>query len=235
MSSRIVEPAQQVAARLVGLLYVVTMASSVFGEMVVRGTLVVPGDAVATARNITGAGFLFRLGLLADVVTFVGVIALNWGLYVVLRPVGRHLALLAASFRLAEAAVATSLLAASLLLLRLLGSADYLEAFDFEQRAVLARSLLGAQATGMYVVFVLLGLGSAIYAALWYRSGYIARPFAALGVGASVFLSVVSALIVLFPRLGEFLNVFYMVPLGVFEVVLGLWLFVRGLPKGGLA
>jgi hypothetical protein len=235
VSSPVIAPAQQKAARIVGLLYVVTVATSVFAEIVVRETLIVPGDAVATARNIAGAGFFFRLGLLADLFTAAGVIVLNWALFVVLRPVSPNLALLAAFLRLVEAAVATALLVGSFLVLRILGTADSLSAFEPDQRAVLARVFLGGQATGLNLVFILLGLGSALYAVLWYRSGYIAKPFAAFGVVSSLLLSAVTALIVLFPALGELLKIFYMVPLGVFEVGLGLWLFVRGLSRGAPA
>lgn len=229
MTHRSIEPAQQVAARVVGLLYLLTMASSVFAEMIVRDSLVVPGDAVATAQKIAGAAFFFRLGLLADLFTCAGVVALNWGLYVILRPVDHRLALLGAFLRLVEAAIAGSLLVGSFFVLRLLGKSDYLNAFNPEQLAVLARVFLGSQATGLNIVFVILGLGSTVYGILWFRSGYIPRPLAALGIMASVALSSVTALIVLFPSLGTMLNILYMLPLGIFEVGLGLLLFIGGL------
>lgn len=235
MAQSNIEPAQQVTARVVGLLYILTMASSVFSEMIVMDRLVVPGDALATARSIAGAALFFRLGVLADLFTCAGVVALNWGLYVILRPVGRRLALLGASLRVVEAAITGSLLVLSFLVLRLLGKADDPAAFAPEQLAVLARAVLGARASGLHVAGVLLGLGSALYGFLWWRSGYIPRPLALLGIVGSLGLVGVTSLVILFPSLGKLLNVLYMLPLGLFEVMLGLLLLAGGLraPVGG--
>ena len=224
-----IEPARQVAARVVGLLYLLTLASSVFSEMIVMDRLVVPGDALATARGIAGAALFFRLGVLADLFTCAGVVALNWGLYVILRPVGRQLALLAAFLRLVEAAIAGSLIVGSFLVLRLLAKTDDPAAFSPEQLAVLARAVLGARVSGLHVAGVLLGLGSAVYGILWWRSGYVPRPLAALGIVGSLGLVGVTSLVLLFPSVGPLLNVLYMLPLGLFEVMLGLLLLVGGL------
>lgn len=224
-----IEPARQVAARVVGLLYLLTLASSVFSEMIVMDRLVVPGDALATAHGIAGAALFFRLGVLADLFTCAGVVALNWGLYVILRPVGRHLALLAAFLRLVEAAIAGSLIVGSFLVLRLLAKTDDPAAFSPEQLAVLARAVLGARVSGLHVAGVLLGLGSAVYGILWWRSGYVPRPLAALGIVGSLGLVGVTSLVLLFPSVGPLLNVLYMLPLGLFEVMLGLLLLVGGL------
>src|SRR5262245_23550997 len=93
------------AARFAGALYLLQMALGIFGESVVRGSLIVPGDATRTAHNILASEGLFRAGIATDVATYLTVLVLVWALYVLLRPVNRSLALLALLLRMTELAV----------------------------------------------------------------------------------------------------------------------------------
>ena len=52
-------------ARVAGLLYLLMGIPAVFSLMYVPRTLVVPGNATATANNILGSQMLFRLGIVA--------------------------------------------------------------------------------------------------------------------------------------------------------------------------
>ena len=63
----------------------------IFGELVVRGGLIVEGDAAATANNILGSETLFRAGLAGDILGYVASIAVAMILYVLLEPVSRNL------------------------------------------------------------------------------------------------------------------------------------------------
>lgn len=63
-------------ARIAGVLYLVIIACGLFSELVVRGTLVVPGDAAATAANILAADTLFRVGVVSDLVMFLADVAI---------------------------------------------------------------------------------------------------------------------------------------------------------------
>jgi hypothetical protein len=179
MTERTVEPAQQTAARVAGFLYLLQMATAVFGESFVRGRLLVAGDATQTATNIVGAERLFRLSIAGDLVTYAAVIVLTWALYVVVRPVNKNLALLAVLFRLVEVAILCVATVDSLVALRLLSGAGYLETFDAGQLRSLARLVLSAQGLAMNVGFVPLGLGSAVFAYLLLKSGYVPKAIAA--------------------------------------------------------
>jgi hypothetical protein len=87
-------------ARWTGAAYLGIVACGLFAELFVRGSLVVPGDAVATAHRIAEAPGLFGLGLGADVLMIGLDVAVAFGLYRLLRPVSRPLALAATLFRL---------------------------------------------------------------------------------------------------------------------------------------
>jgi hypothetical protein len=63
-------------ARIGGILYLFIIVAALFGEAFVRGTLIVSGDATATANNILGSETLFRVGLAAEMLTCVCDVAL---------------------------------------------------------------------------------------------------------------------------------------------------------------
>ena len=56
-----IQPEQRNAARVVGIIYLAAMATSMFAELYLRGPLIVGGDAVQTAINIAASERLFRI------------------------------------------------------------------------------------------------------------------------------------------------------------------------------
>lgn len=224
-----ISPAQRTAAKVVGFLYLFQMATAIFGESFVRGRLIVRGDATQTALNIVGAERLFRLSIAGDLVTYTGVIVLIWAFYVLVRPVNRNMALLAVLFRLAETAVLCVATVNSLVVLRLLSGAADLKTFETGQLHSLANLALSAQGLGMMVGFILLGLGSTVFAYLLLKSGYVPKAIAVWGIFSSLVLAIVTWAILLFPNLGKVMGMAYMGPMGVYEVGLGLWLLIKGI------
>lgn len=221
-----IEPAQRTAARIAGFLYLLQMATGV-GAYYARGRLIVGEDAGQTAQNILAAERLFRLSIAGDLLTYVAVIMLIWALYILLRPVDKNMVFLAVFFRLVENAVLCAATVNALVVLRLLSGVAYLETFEPSQLHSLARVALSAQALGMRVGFIFLGLGSAVFAYLLMKSRYIPRALAAWGIFSSLVLAIVTLALVVLPGLGT-LGLIYMLPMGIYEVGVGLWLLVRG-------
>lgn len=226
-----IEPEQRSAAKLAGALYLVAMALSIFGESFVRGRMIVPHDAVRTAANIVSAERLFRLGIIGDLLVYVCDILLIWGLYVVLKRVNKNVALLAVFFRLTETAILAMTTLTGFIALRFLSGADFLQAIGSEQLQALARAFLSVYGTGLSVGFVFLGLGSTVFSCLWLKSRYIPPALAWLGVVGSLLLTVMTLLTMVFPRVWDTLGMIYMLPMGLYEIGLGLWLLVKGLPR----
>jgi hypothetical protein len=223
-----ISPAQRTAARVIGIIYPLQMATGVFGEVFARGQLIVPGDAAKTADNITASETLFRLSIAGDLVTYILVLVLTWALYVLLRPINRNVALLGAFFRLSELAVLCLATVNSLVVLKLLGGGNYLAGFDPAQLHSLMMLAYETQGQGMRVGFILLGLGSAVYAWLLLKSDYIPKALAILGVVSSLLLVSGTMAIIVFPGLAA-MGLAYMMPMGLYEVGLGLWLLIKGL------
>ena len=224
-----ITPAQRTAAKIVGALYLIQMALAVFAEAFVRGRLIVPHDATQTAANIAASETLFRLSIAGDLLVYTTLIVLIWGLYIILKPINRDGALLGAFFRIAEQAVLATTTLTAFIALRLLSGAEYLRAVDPAQLQVLARVFLSVYGIGLSIGFVFLGLGSAVFSYVWLKSGYIPRALAWLGIVGSLLLSGMSLVTMVFPRVYAVLGMSYMMPMGLYEVGLGLWLLIKGL------
>lgn len=205
--------------RWAGLLYVLQMATAIFGESYVRGRLFVRGDVAQTAKNIAASEQLFRVGIVADLLTVVAVVILLWALYVILEPVNRELALLAAFLRLMENAVIAAGAINAFSVLRVAGTTDF----------AMVRLFYAAQGSGLRIGFIFCGLGSAVFSYLWLRSRFIPRAFAMWGIFASLLLAVITLAGFVFPALATTLGLTYMFPMFVYEVGLGLWLLFRGI------
>src|SRR6476659_361826 len=105
MTNPAADASPQTYARIGGLLYLFIIVAALFAEAYVRGTLIVQGDPAATATRILASETLFRAGLAGEMLTCACDVALAMILYVLLKPVNRNLALLAAFFRLTFVAV----------------------------------------------------------------------------------------------------------------------------------
>lgn len=217
--------------RFTGAMYLLQMAAGVFTQMHARGSLIVRDNATQTAQNILDSEQLFRIGIASDLVTYTAVLLATWGLYVLLRSVDRNLAVLAVLFRLMELAVHFNVTVNSLAVLRMLSGAEYLHPIGAAELHSLAQLALGVQGSGMNMGFILLGLGSAVFAYLLYQSRYVPRLIAGWGVFASLLLATYALSIIVFPKAGS-LQLVPMLPMGVYEVTLGFWLLLRGVRSG---
>jgi len=229
MTVRTIEPAQHAAAKVAGFTYLFTTLISVFSVFYVRGQLIVSGDAVRTARNIAASERLFRIGTVCDVIAFVGVI-LVVALYVILKPINRHVALLALFCRLGECFVLAVITVNDFAALSLLGGADYLRAFNTQQLQALAYTFLRIHTAGYQIGIVFYGVGSAVFGWLWFKSRFIPRGLAALGIFSALVMAILMPAFMVFPGLATVVTPAYYGPPGfIFEVGLGLWLLIKGI------
>ena len=90
---------------LAGLLYLLIILAGVGAELLVRGAVVVPGDAAATAARIVENSGLFRAGFAAEAAMAAADAALAVLLYRMLAPAGAVMSLTAMVFRLIQSAI----------------------------------------------------------------------------------------------------------------------------------
>src|SRR5207237_3674250 len=95
MTKPIAEASPRFKARMAGVCYLLGSLTSVFGQMVVLGMLVVPASATATAANILAHESLFRLGFVSSLMTVPFHVAWAVLFYDLFRPVNRSVSVLA--------------------------------------------------------------------------------------------------------------------------------------------
>ena len=215
-------------ARIAGFIYLFAMAMGIFSQSFVLEKIVVSGNAAATAGNILAFEGLYRLGIAVDVVTFVSDVVIAWAFYELLKSVDSSLALLGAFLRIADAAILAVVTLNGLVTLRLLTDVGYVHAFEPGQLQGLARLYLSARGLGFYIGFVFLGLGSAVFAYLLFRSRYVPRVLPAWGMFSSLLLALGSLAVLLFPWFAANVSIAYMIPMFFYEVPLGLWFLIKG-------
>src|ERR1700722_11325685 len=172
MRNRTVNISPQVYARIAGVLYLLNIACGLFGEIYVRGHLVVAGDAITTAHRIMGSEFLFRCGIAGDLVMHITDIPMTVIFYVLLKPVSKDLSLLAALFGMLQTAILCANKLNLITVLLLLGGPSYLQAFDPKQQQGLASLLLSLHEYGFGVGLVFFGVSCLVTGYLMFQSGY---------------------------------------------------------------
>ena len=88
------ETSPNVYARIGGLAYLIIIVAGAMGEIFIRGKIIVPGDDLATTRNIAASSLLWRVGIVGDLVMHVFDLVLGVVYYMLLKRVNKTLALL---------------------------------------------------------------------------------------------------------------------------------------------
>lgn len=218
-------------ARTAGVLYLAIFVIYPLSTMV-RSTLVVPGDAVATAQNIVENETLFRWGMAGEATIFLIEIVLAAALYALLRPVSRSISIGASLARVAEAVVmATGNVFTSILTLVAVGGAGYLAVFSSEQRSALA---LFFQEANDYVVLTwgfFFALSLLLTGWLVYRSAFIPKIPGVLLMLAGIGYVAQSYGTFVAPDLTDVLSTVVLVLAIPGELVFALWLLIKGVDE----
>jgi Domain of unknown function (DUF4386) len=228
-----IDNAQRTAARVGGLSYLITFAIVVYVNFGIHDPLIGENKA-ETARKILAHEQLFRIGIVGDLIYCAGVVVLVTAIYVILRPVNRGLALLAAFWRLIFVLMWLVMTLHLFDALRLLKSADSLQAFDAEQLQALASFNLGTRFDYYYVGLLFGASASTVCACLWFKSRYIPRALAAFGMVSSAFCVACTLVFYIFPAFDKIVNLWWFdTPMGIFDITLSFWLLFKGLSPPG--
>jgi len=221
---------QRTAAKVAGIAGLLAFVLVVFGNYVLLGPLVIPRNAVDTARNILAHQMQFRFAAVCFLTYAVGVVVLLSALYVILAPVNRGLALAGALFRLVFAMLWLIAPLNSLAALRLLGDTPYLKIFEPDRLQALARVQIAGSFDDYYVGLPFFGLAATVCAWLWLKSRYIPRGLSIFGVIASAWCVFCAFVYLIFPQFNKIVNDYiFDSPMALFELIVSIWLLFKGL------
>src|SRR5713226_9147907 len=182
MMERIGETSPRLKARITGAFYLLAMVTGIFAQGFVSGTLVVDGDAAATAANILAHKSLFQLGFAVYLVEMACQIVMTALFYDLLKPAGRSVSLLAAFLGLAGCVIKTFSRVFFIAPLFVLGGAHYLSVFSAEQLQALALLFLKVNDHGAAIALVFFGFYALLTGYLIIRSTFLPRILGVLSV-----------------------------------------------------
>lgn len=212
-------------ARIAGVLLLISFGAGGFGEAWVPSRMIVSADAAATAQHIRDLDFLFRLGFAGYLVEAVCDIALTLIFYVLLKPVQKDLALLAAFFGIVGTAIygVAELFYYSARVFA--GGPDYLKTFSPDQLNTLALLSLKLFGLGGGIFTVFYGTSWIVRGYLMVRSDYFPKVVGVLmAIGGFGFVARNFAL-VLAPAFPSGALLLLLLPGGL---ALAVWLLVQG-------
>ena len=215
-------------ARLAGVLYLAIILLGAFGELFVRATMVVFGNAAATANNLAASPLLWRAGIVGDLLMHVADLPVILILYLLLRPVSENLALLATFINLIQTAVLAANKTNLLLPLFLLADASYMKAFSPEQLHALAAIAINTHAHGFAIGLVFFGFACLLRGYLIFKSGYWPKILGTLMFLAGLSYLTNSFALLLAPAFADMIFPAVLLPALVGELSFCLWLIVKG-------
>ena len=212
-------------ARIAGLWYLMISIPGAFSLLYIPSHFIVSGDAGATASKILASEFLFRIGILSEVIGFLGFIFVVRALYRLLSGVNKSYASLMVTLMLVSIPISLLNVLNEIAALKLVRGGGYLSVFDKGQLEALAMLFLHLHFQGFVVAQVFWGLWLIPFGILVYKSGFLPRILGVL------------LIIACFGYLANSLDGFGVLPHGVSSVVgqlticelpIILWLLIMG-------
>jgi hypothetical protein len=219
---------QKKQARLAGVIYLILAVVSAFSIMIVPSLIIMPGDAAATMRNIVFNEWLFRLGIVGDLLSQVTFLVLALALYRLFREVDKTQAMLMVAMVAVAVAMAFFNMLNHVVLLLLAGGAEFLKGFQPEQLRSLAAVSLNLHEYAIAGEGLYWGLWLLPFGWLVFKSGFIPKTFGVLLLINGVAYVIDSLVYLMSPAVNQVIAPFLSVPLAIGEFSIILWLLIIG-------
>ncbi len=210
-------------ARIAGFLYLIIFITGAFGQLYIRDSLIVPGDAATTANNIMASESLFRLGIVIALIRQAVLVLLPLVLYKLLKVVNKNVAVLMVVFALVAVPISMLSELNQIAALLLLSGADYLTAFTAGQLQALVPLFLDLREHGLFIAQLLavwlLPLGYLVF-----KSGFLPKILGILLMIAGFGFLIDFVTFFLFPNFDVTLSLFTFWG----EALFALWLLIKG-------
>ncbi|MFC1539172.1 DUF4386 domain-containing protein [Candidatus Latescibacterota bacterium] len=225
MTNSHVDTLQRKAARVAGFMFLFIL-TDVMLNWVLFSKFIVPKNVMATATNIINNELLFRVGIANELILAVCAVVLAISLYIMLKMVNRNLALLALFWKLAEGIIMAVIALLNYIVLQILNGKASLTVFEPEHLHALVGFFINMHDTLYSIPMVFLGLNLTLFSYLFYKSKYIPRMIAGLGILSYTLVFIFAFVNILTP---SFPGMILVVPSIFFELIIGIWLLFKDL------
>ena len=219
-------------SRILGAAFLLQFITSVGSGLLIQPAWLVPGNIHETMLKIADNPGLMRTNIVVDMLTAMGVIFLGAMLYVALRKFNEKIALIGLGFYILEGALLAASRSEAFSLLRI--SQEYVAAGNPAYLQTMANlALESMEFVGFKLHVLVFCLGAILFYYLLYKSSLVPRVLSLWGLITILPLLAAN----LFDILGYQVPQFVGFPYFPFELVIGLWILVKGIPetRGSLA
>jgi hypothetical protein len=218
-------------AKVAGAMFLLSLLIPMLNWVFVLSKFIVPDNAIATAKNIVTNDLLFRIGIANQLLTSVIAIALSLALYAMLKHINKNLALLALILKLTEAILIAVIALGDFVALLVLNSHSSLTVFGPNQIPALIGLFVNIHISVTAIPMIFLGLNLMVFLYLLYRSHFVPKILAVFGIVSYALIFLYALITVLSPNYASILLIqtICWAPSCCFELMIGLWLLIRGI------
>lgn len=222
------EGSPQTYARAGGVMYLLIIVLGIFYEMIVRNSILVPGDAMATLASLKQHEFLWRLGIVAEFMSSIVSIGLILIMYRLTQRVNQDLALLAAFFNLAGVTIQTAYIIQLIEALFPIGASSYLQAFTPDQLSAMISLSTKSHVYGFGIALLMFAPYFLLTGYLIYKSRYLPAFIGVLYVISGVGYFINSIILIMAPQFSGVVFMIIVLPVFIGEIALALRLLLKG-------
>jgi len=220
-------------AIIVGVLFLIATATFFIGDSIlIESILGDPDYLINVSENITQV-IIGVLIAFIDCIAFVGIAVL---MFPILKKHNEPITLGYFGTRIVEFAIILAYIIPPLLLITL--SQEYVKAGapDTSNLQTLGAVLLAERYWVFRLIYILNGVASLTFCYLLYKSKLVPRFFSVLGlIGGAVLLIGTSLDMLGLIDVNQGAGMLVVIPLGLFELILPIWLFVKGFSSSAIA
>jgi hypothetical protein len=214
-------------AKLAGFLYLILIIAGAYNIFYVSSQTIVLVDAVSTANNILSHEFLFRTGIISDIISNTIFVFLALVLYRLFKQVDENKAKLMVAFVIVQIPLVFIMEAFNITSLMIF-KGEILKTFEPNQRQDLAMLFLKTNNYGSLTLEMFWGLWLIPLGQLVYKSGFIPSIFGILLIIAGIAYMIDSFISILFPSYSSFVNQPTLLLVAIGEISITLWLLIKG-------
>jgi len=217
-------PSKRPAARLAGLFFLLMVAFGISAEILFRQKIFVDGDAATTADNIISNVFLYRAGIVSDLLMTLCYLITALILYKLLSSVNKNTASVMVIFATAGSILLMANILTQFAPLVILNGNEYLTAFDANQLESLSMLFFQLYEHGYMIGQIFFALWVLPLGLLIYQSKFIPKIFGIMFIVEAIFGSI--SVLVHFLAPMEMIETLLLLPGTIAELTFMVWLLV---------
>lgn len=219
-------------ARLAGLLFLMMVVFGLLAEIFFRQKLFVTNDIAVTANNILSNAFLYRAGIISDILMSLSYLLTALALYKLLSPVNKSMAATMVVFATAGSVLLMFNILNEIAPLYILSGNDNLSALNTSQQQSLAILFYSLYQHGYMIGQIFFSLWVLPLGVLIYKSGFIPKVLGILFVVETIFGLMTVIVHFLVPN--GMIETIMMLPMMIAEFSFMFYLLIRGMNESKL-